>query len=577
MLFGAALTACRDHIADPVSVRVRPSRLRANAGPFTPGPCSVQFPEQPASSPFGVGANLWSNRNSNYPPDPVSTATYGQIATLYRQANAGWVRVDFDWGREIGTSSDTNDLHWAAIDTTVQQAWCRGVNILGVLAYTPGWATQRLVGVVPDSERFTYLPDDMQHWEAFVRRAVNRYPQIRYWSIWNEPNSTGYFRGGRNVPSELVDDYNRLLGAAAPHIVNNVDGRGRRYLVALELGGSEQAASAPWFQGVLGGPHAASIDVVSYHHYGSAVDIKNRLYSIATDNGPAIPGGWRWPIWLGEAGPIGCNTTPKDQRPGLGYCVGTDSSYIDDAFQASHVRGVLSAMLLAPSTSASAAWWQKTFYWHSHTQVVQNNVGDDYGLLAGARQNSLRGRPGFTAFATAAGPLGITGPASSSGTGGAVVTAVPKVPDTYHYVWEYRWCYNSPDPWACDYNWYWYTEGPDATVNPAIYPDDYWLDLRVRQYAWNGGPHIGSASHRVLGPCGVPRARCTPARSVYAASGSATTRLTTSAAPATAGTTAERQSPADTTAAQPHPVRIPAGAEPRSAERMRGRAGRGNA
>ena len=217
--------------------------------------------------------------------------------------------------------------NWTPLDVTIDQAVrCRGLNVLASIAYTPPWATQRLRGIESEEARARYLPDDLNDWAAFVREAVDRYPEVRYWSVWNEPNAPKYFRGSDNgQTTPLTEDYNRLLDAAVPQIVGNVDGQGRRYLAGLELAGGSQTEIAPWITGVLGGRHKYNIDVFAYHHYARDYEIRDKLYNLAAQHDADV-GGWRWPIWLTEAGPVGCNATLQQERWKLGYCTGQDSS-----------------------------------------------------------------------------------------------------------------------------------------------------------------------------------------------------------------------------------------------------------
>lgn len=501
------LAACQDPIRPITPARVRPHEAVRRSVQFTPR-CVSQFPAKPASSPYGIGVNLLALRPNASPPDPTADTTYGAVNTLLGQANIGWLRVDFDWGRSIGTSRDTSQLEWRAVDAAVNRAVCSGANVLGVLAYTPGWAVNRAVPV--PTKKYTYLPDNMSDWAAFVRAAVTRYPQIRYWSIWNEPNGDqvgnrlGDFRGygTETSPDQLVPAYEALIQAAAPHIRGNPDGQGRRFVVAPELAGGG-AATDTWRRRVLT-DQGANIDVVAVHRYGEATTIRD--YVAGPSGRLGLPS-WPWAVWLTEAGPTGCNEGAANVRSSLAYCVsrnGSERIYIEDQYQASHLTSVLEAM---------QGRWAKTFYWHSHTENVALDVGNDYGILRGARANALVGRPAFAAYAQLAGPLGITGPQFAEG-GYAQVTVTPAVPSAsrpYHYVWSYRWCFQGDGGiYDCTVTWYPYDEGSDMrAVDVYVSPEDYWVEVRAQQYNAAGGIRIGGAVHRVFGPadCRPPRAR----------------------------------------------------------------------
>lgn len=351
---------------------------------------------------------------------------------------------DVNWAA-IGVGGNDNESrpagnNWALLDATIDRAVrCRGLNVLANISYTPPWTTQRLRGVVSQPIRARYLPDDLNDWAAFVREAVARYPEVRYWSIWNEPNTTDAFRGWNNgATADLVEDYNRLLDYAVPQIVANPDGQGRRSVVALELAGADYAALAPWVRGVLGGRHKGNVDFVAYHHYGRDYEIRDKLYNLVAEHDGDV-GGWRWPVWVTEAGPIGCNDLRQPDgaadlraRGRYEYCTGDSLAFIADDFQGRHVGGVLTYMRQSPA----GARWAKTFYWHSHDETIfdpaaRGYVGTNYGILAGAKANALRGRPAFTNYAQIAGPLVLSGP--TYGYNQRVpVTATPAVSDSYY-------------------------------------------------------------------------------------------------------------------------------------------------
>ena len=461
------------------------------SGPFQFTCPAGSLAPKPTSSPYGVNGNRLSV-DPHAPPYPITDATYTSINKLLGQANIGWLRIDFGWNSISAAPGipDTTQMNWAATDMAVQNAYCSGMNILGNLAYTPSGAVTRAVQY--PGERHKYLPDNMNTWAAFVRRVVTRYPQIRYWSIWNEPDINSFFRG-YNSENDLVPAYNALIQYAAPGIRGNSDGQGRRYLVAPEV--SDYAglgAEVTWVRRVLAA-QGQNIDAVAVHRYGynrDASDVSSYAQSMAQQiqGTPMAAGGsWAGDVWLTEAGLAGCNDhRARDARNAIAYCTGLNYSYIDDTFQANQLIGLMQA-----TRGASGSRWTKTFYWHSHQEVIRDSVGDNTGILAGARANSLSSRPAFTMFAGLAGPLGVSG-----GTYGynqnVSVTATPSVASSYYYVWEYQWCYNGNASGDCDHLWHPYTAGQDVrTISPFVYRQDRYVYVRVRQYAWQNGPLVG--------------------------------------------------------------------------------------
>src|SRR5687767_2860624 len=128
-----------------------------------------------ATSPYGVNAH----------------APQGQdLARLFDQLQAvglGWVRIDFEW-TAIEPQQDV--FRWQTYDAIVAAAELRGLEVLGILAYTPAWAT--------DGEPRAGVPRQVADWEDLCFRAAARYRgRVRAWEIWNEPNLDRFFAGSR--------------------------------------------------------------------------------------------------------------------------------------------------------------------------------------------------------------------------------------------------------------------------------------------------------------------------------------------------------------------------------------------
>lgn len=88
-----------------------------------------------------------------------------------KEAGLTFVRTDFVW-RSI--ESRRGEYHFADYDTMMQAADRNGLAVLGLISHAPKWA-------VPVS-------DHVEEWLAFVEATVRRYPQVRHWEIYNEPN-----------------------------------------------------------------------------------------------------------------------------------------------------------------------------------------------------------------------------------------------------------------------------------------------------------------------------------------------------------------------------------------------------
>lgn len=115
---------------------------------------------------------------------------------LQKVADAGikWIRTGANWSAvEIRKGS----FDWTQVDRVVNYADSHDLSILFVIAYTPGWAN--------GNKGLIYPADNVGDWENFVRITVNRYKnKVKYWNIWNEPNSLDFFALGKDVFVEKV-------------------------------------------------------------------------------------------------------------------------------------------------------------------------------------------------------------------------------------------------------------------------------------------------------------------------------------------------------------------------------------
>jgi hypothetical protein len=166
-------------------------------------------------------------------------------------ANLGmrWVRLDFDWFRLEPTQGA---FDWWELDRVVARAHAQGVEMLATLAYTPAWASAN-----PTSPHISDPPAQRRFWTDFVGQAVGRYPQIRHWQFWNEPNVREFWSGSPvqyraeilEPAAALVRSIDPTLRVVAPGLANLRGWRDwfREALLAVEL-----------------------IDVVNHHNYASS-------------------------------------------------------------------------------------------------------------------------------------------------------------------------------------------------------------------------------------------------------------------------------------------------------------------
>ena len=240
------------------------------------------------ASPYGV--------NAHAPQGPDLARLFDQL----QAADVGWVRIDFEW---IGIEPQPGVFHWQVYDAIVAAAELRGLAVLGILAYTPAWAT--------DGNPRSGVPRQIADWEDFCFRAATRYRgRVQAWELWNEPNLDKFFAGS---PSQYID---RILvpGAHALRAADPAALVGGPGLAHLTSGDSD------WYNWLLEVLERAGdeLDFVSHHLYDrdGHRDVSEKLNDSTTfgdepqlwdASPPSVrevleEGGWQGPFYLTETG-----------------------------------------------------------------------------------------------------------------------------------------------------------------------------------------------------------------------------------------------------------------------------------
>lgn len=120
-------------------------------------------------------------------------------------AGAAWIRVDFDWWK---IQPYAGSWDWAVTDHVVTEARARGLQVLGMVGYTPPWAR-------PAGTTDKHPPSNPADYANFARGVAEHYAPmgVHTFEIWNEPNMSMFFQP---VPSP--SKYTALLKAAYPAI-----------------------------------------------------------------------------------------------------------------------------------------------------------------------------------------------------------------------------------------------------------------------------------------------------------------------------------------------------------------------
>jgi len=150
-------------------------------------------------NPFGVLTFLpWNEGYNNYMYD--SKEKVAHAIQLLKELGVSIIRIDFSW-TQIEKVQGKDEL--SRLDYIVQECDKNNIEVLGVLGYSPAWAGGRWNQPVCDLKLFA----------DFSARMAAHYPQIKYWEIWNEPDSLTYWQ-----PQDNMVTYTALLKLVYPAI-----------------------------------------------------------------------------------------------------------------------------------------------------------------------------------------------------------------------------------------------------------------------------------------------------------------------------------------------------------------------
>ncbi|MDI6758722.1 MAG: family 1 glycosylhydrolase [Candidatus Omnitrophota bacterium] len=153
------------------------------------------------NNPFGVLEFLhWSHEWNNYKYSIKEDLE--RAVALVKEIGAGRVRMDFLW-------SDIEPLpgifEFEKYDNIVELLNKNNIGILGILNYNVQWASK--------SGKWNCPPND-KLFISYCQNVVERYKdKIKYWEIWNEPDSSIYWE-----PQDGLVSYCALLKKVYPAI-----------------------------------------------------------------------------------------------------------------------------------------------------------------------------------------------------------------------------------------------------------------------------------------------------------------------------------------------------------------------
>jgi hypothetical protein len=289
-------------------MRTTASRLRLSALLFAVVAC-VGASDVHASSGvrYGIQDDAWLE---------FGPGILNQRLATFKRLGVPLVRFTLHWNEiaprrpNDATSPRDPAYDWHRPDRVLRGLRRYGLTPVLTLVGTPAWAN--------GERKPNFAPPHPRDFRRFARAAARRYPWVRYWLIWNEPNKRLWLRPTRAgiYVQHLLNPGYESIHAVLPHAL--VGGG-----VTAPRGGLGGVAPVAWLRG-MAAAHA-KLDAYAHHPYPSSpaetpssggcrncpsitmATIRKLLILVRRDFGPK-------PVWLTE---YGYQTRPPDEFLGV--------------------------------------------------------------------------------------------------------------------------------------------------------------------------------------------------------------------------------------------------------------------
>jgi len=224
-----------------------------------------------SASRFGLVADI----GTRHPCDGRQGGPVGVLAGT----GVKWALEEFRWE---WVEPSRGNFTWTCMDRAVDDERARGLDIIGQLDYTAGWA-------VGSSALISYDPPPLDLWQRYVTQTVTRYKdRVSAWQVWNEPNNPTFWTGTKEQYAQLLQvtyDTIKRVDPGAKVLGPTITGVDESWLDAM-----------PWDK----------FDVLALHLYVPPAALNDQGYSYYTQGLPNLKSvltrrGPK-PIWITEFG-----------------------------------------------------------------------------------------------------------------------------------------------------------------------------------------------------------------------------------------------------------------------------------
>jgi hypothetical protein len=366
---------------------------------FTPptaaGPADVT-PLPPVEETDGRAGACFS-----YYPD-LQTGTGRPFVQPALDVGSRWDRFDFAWPRFEPANNQWDPVVLDGYDTLVDDLHDAGMNMVGILLWTPDWAAMSGApgGQVPSFDQrparwyaltsqgvlvpaavaasssppqglYLNWADPDNHWGDFVYTIVSRYgDRVKHWEIWNEPEWSYFWTGTSTDYARLLKVGYKATKAACPDCT--VLFGGLHYWI--------NPSFYRWVLGVINTDPAAPqynyfFDVMSVHLYSRSSSIYDEVNNIRS--GMSAYNVADHPIWLTETG----------------VPVWGDAPAYNPKYDFAARKGQAAAYVIQSYANAWASGVERYFFFRVH----DSDMSESFGLI----RNDHSLRPAYVAYQVA--------------------------------------------------------------------------------------------------------------------------------------------------------------------------------
>lgn len=376
---------------------------------------SLAWPQRAGASNDGFAGTAYT-----FYPLPGDSSSR-PLLPLMHAAGSRWDRFDFPWPQIELTPGQ---WAWATHDALVNDVRQARMNILGILLWTPPWASTgpcvavqqyqvrpsilRLYAPPPSTQSALSTPcatrppqglyepwndwtttdgDPVNYWGRFAYQLATRYRgAVRHWEVWNEPDLVWFWSGSPSEYARLLKVAHQAIKAACPECT-------------VLFGGLAFYAAPSFYTDVLNvirndpeaPAHGYFFDALGLHLYSRSSSIADVANTVRAKLSELIP--VERAIWLTETGvPVWDDLTVNPAA----------APYIWSARQ--HEAA---AFTLQSYANARLAGIQRYIFFRAHDDWCDKNRNGtcaDDGSYAGMQEmyglarDNLTLRPAYTAY-----------------------------------------------------------------------------------------------------------------------------------------------------------------------------------